>query len=66
MCKFYLFSNCNNRLNVRRSRRNKFFLVADKDYTRCKGKGKVLRYLLPSVGDGADPSVLAVSLQVTF
>ena len=30
-----------------------------------KGKGKVFPYSLPSVGPGADPSVQAVSLQVT-
>ena len=31
-----------------------------------KGKGKVLPYLLPSVGPGADPSVQAVSPQVAL
>ena len=30
-----------------------------------KGKGKVFRYSLPSVGPGADPCVQAVSPQVT-
>jgi len=30
-----------------------------------KGKGKVFPYSLPSVGPGADPSVQAVSPQVT-
>ena len=32
---------------------------------QCR-KGKVLPYLLPSVGPGADPGVQAVSLQVTL
>jgi len=31
-----------------------------------KSENKVLPYSLPSVGPGADPSVQAVSLQVTF
>ena len=31
----------------------------------CKGKGKVFPYSLPIVGPGADPSVQAVSPQVT-
>ena len=30
------------------------------------GKGKVLPYLLPSVGPAADPGVHAISPQVTF
>jgi len=34
--------------------------------TDIYGKGKVLPYSLPSVGPGADPTVQAVSLQVTF
>jgi len=35
-------------------------------YLHIKVKGKVLPYLLPSVRPGADPSIQAVSLQVTF
>jgi len=31
-----------------------------------KGKGKGFPYSIPSVGPGADPSVQAVSLQVTI
>ena len=34
--------------------------------TLSEGKGKVLPYLLTSVGPGADPGVQAVSLQMTF
>jgi len=34
-------------------------------YSLQKGKGKVFPYSLPSVGPGADPSVQAVSPQVT-
>jgi len=33
--------------------------------SKGKGKGKVFPYSLPSVGPGADPSVQAVSPQVT-
>ena len=33
--------------------------------TKCKVKGKVFPYSLPSVGPGADPGVQAVSPQVT-
>jgi len=34
--------------------------------TKPSKKGKVLPYLSPNVGPGADPGVQAVSLQVTF
>jgi len=34
-------------------------------YLNISVKGKVFRYLLPSVGPGADPGVQAVSPQVT-
>ena len=39
----------------------------DYDYCYCKGKakGKGFPYSIPSAGTGADPSVQAVSLQVT-
>jgi len=37
----------------------------DLELVCSKGKGKVFPYSLPSVGPGADPSVQAVSPQVT-
>jgi len=57
-----------NLLDLKYNRNKRLLKITGNHHIHCKsgkGKGKGFPYSVPSVGPGADPSVQAVSLQVT-